>query len=115
MRRPRRASQDLDRALTKSFFTAGEYAPENGRRSDAGKWETVLSASHRYRATSLIAPVFDVHYVAREGGANSARPPQIPYALIITIDAPKSLNLYADVLRSYPVLVSLSPRIAISM
>ncbi|WP_407471290.1 S8 family peptidase [Xanthomonas campestris] len=55
-------------ADTKGFFDMKKYATEEERRSDMGKWETVLHGAKSMRGTSLKNPVFDIHYNAREAG-----------------------------------------------
>ncbi len=55
-------------ADTKGFFDMKKYATEHERRSDLGKWETVLHSTKHMRGNSLANPVFDIHYNAREAG-----------------------------------------------
>lgn len=101
-------------AGTKSFFTAKAYETEQERRSDHGKWETVLHGNTRMRGSSLDAPVFDIHYNAREFAGKPSRPSKIPYALVITIDAPKHLDLYNEVLRAYAnILTPIQPQVSL--
>ena len=101
-------------ADTKGFFDMKKYATEEERRSDMGKWETVLHGSRRMRGSSLNNPVFDIHYNAREAGGPAAGAEKIRYALIITIEAPKHADLYNDILRAYAkTLVPIQPQIAL--
>jgi len=101
-------------ARTKSFFGSTNSRSEQALRSDAHKWETVLHQSKRFRATSLDNPVFDVHYLAREGGAAYGRAPKMRYSLVITVEAPGVADLYDRVLRAYPTqLEVLTPVIEI--
>ena len=58
-------------ADTKGFFSMKKYATEEERRSDLGKWETVLHGSKSMRGSSLDNPVFDIHYNAREAGGRA--------------------------------------------
>lgn len=53
------------------------------------------------RGTSLKNPVFDIHYNAREAGGQSHGRRKIRYALIITVEAPKHVDLYNEILRAY--------------
>lgn len=101
-------------ADTKGFFELKKYSVESERRSDMGKWETVLHNSKNMRGTSLKNPVFDIHYNAREGGGKASKPEKIKYALIITVKAPKHMDLYNEILRSYnKILMPLQPQISI--
>lgn len=86
---------------TRSFFNMDKYCPEGERRSDFGKWETVLHDEEKMRGSTLKAPVFDIHYNAREGGSTTQNAVPIKYALIITIEAPRHASLYGDVLEAY--------------
>lgn len=101
-------------ADTTSFFQLKAFATEEERRSDLGKWETVLHASKRMRGSSLDNPVFDIHYNARESGGRAFGAEKIKYALIITIEAPKHADLYNDILRAYSqTLVPIQPQISL--
>ncbi len=101
-------------AETKGFFDMNKYSTEDERRSDKGKWETVLHGEKRMRGSSLNTPMFDIHYIAREAGGPGKNANKIPYALIITIEAPKHLNLYNDILRTYTsLLIPIQPQVSI--
>lgn len=101
-------------AETKGFFDLKKYATEEERRSDMGKWETVLHGEKNMRGTTLNNPVFDIHYNAREGGGKATGPEKIRYALIITIEAPKHADLYNEILRAYAkILVPIQPQISL--
>ncbi|NBV16494.1 S8 family peptidase [Janthinobacterium sp.] len=88
-------------ASSKGFFDMKQFATEEERRSDLGKWETVLHGEKSMRGSSLSDPVFDIHYNAREGGGKASNAEKIRYALVITIKAPKHADLYNDILRTY--------------
>lgn len=99
-------------AETKGFFDMRKYATEEERRSDMGKWETVLHGEKNMRGTTLNDPVFDIHYNAREGGGKATGPEKIRYALIITIEAPKHADLYNEILRAYAkILIPIQPQV----
>lgn len=101
-------------ADTKGFFDLKKYATEEERRSDMGKWETVLHGSKRMRGSSLNNPVFDIHYNAREAGGRATGAEKIRYALIITVEAPKHADLYNDILRAYAkTLVPIQPQVSL--
>lgn len=101
-------------ANTKSFFTRAKYATEGELRADHGKWETVLHSETTMFGKSLENPVFDIHYNAREGGHQATGAKTIPYALIITIEAPKHADIFNEILRTYAnKLVALQSEVAI--
>lgn len=91
---------DATNAKTKSFFRRTDFDTEKELRLDAHKWETTLHRKHRYRSTTLKDPVFDVHYQARESGKASSGD-KIKYALIITVSAPKVIDLYQRIIQRY--------------
>lgn len=101
-------------ATSKSFFEKKKFATEEERRSDSGKWETVLHDSKRMYGSSLNNATFDIHYNAREKGGTADKPEKIKYALIITVEAPKHPDLYADILKAYAdTLVPIQPQISL--
>lgn len=101
-------------ADTKGFFDMKKYATEEERRSDMGKWETVLHGAKPMRGSSLKNPVFDIHYNAREAGGRATGAEKIRYALIITVEAPKHVDLYNEILRAYAkMLVPIQPQVSL--
>jgi hypothetical protein len=101
-------------ADTKGFFDMKKYATEEERRSDMGKWETVLHGAKGMLGSSLDNPVFDIHYNAREAGRRSTGAEKIRYALIITVEAPKHIDLYNEILRAYAkILVPIQPQVSL--
>jgi hypothetical protein len=97
---------------TASFFQLQDYSDEQDLRRDAHKWETTLHRTRSKNASSLKDPVFDIHYNARLAGANSRVPGPIRYAMVISLHAPKSPDVYNLVLQRYRnLLVPLRPRI----
>ena len=65
------------------------------------------------RATSLDCPVFEIHYIARNACSPTQSASNIPYALILTIEAPKCETLYTDILKSFPVLTIIEPQVTL--
>jgi len=64
--------------------------------------------------SSLVEPVFDIHYNAREAGAATRGANRIKYALVITVEAPKHEDLYNEILRSYPsILLPIQPQVSL--
>jgi hypothetical protein len=103
-----------ENADTKGFFSKKHFASEAELRADSGKWETVLHAEKPMRGSSLQNPTFDIHYNARESGASTNRADKIRYALILSVEAPRHVNLYNDILRVYAkTLVPLQPQVTL--
>lgn len=99
---------------TKSFFEKKKFATEEERRSDSGKWETVLHDAKRMRGSTLNNATFDIHYNAREKGGKAGKAEKIKYALIITVEAPKHPDLYADILKAYAdTLIPIQPQVSL--
>ncbi len=103
-----------DNPDTMPFFQLKEINTEADLRRDAHQWETCLKRTRSFNPATLNDPVFDVHYNARKGGHlyQSAKP--IPYALVVTVSAPKTPDLYNDIVRRYRAqLQALQPVIRI--
>lgn len=100
-------------AKSRSFLDLGMYAPDDQRRSDTGKWETVLHNQIGLRASSLYEPVFDIHYIARQDTHSTTRARPIAYALVVTIEAPKHANLFSTILAEQPKLVAIEPEVTL--
>lgn len=110
----KRIKEGKANADTKGFFDMKKYATEAERRSDMGKWETVLHGNKSMLGSSLDNPVFDIHYNAREGGGPTTGAEKIRYALIISVEAPKHADLYNEILRSYAkTLVPIQPKVTL--
>lgn len=112
-----KVKKDAEHANTKSFFSVGNlYETEEELRDDAHKWETCISREQKFRKTTLMNPVFDVKYHAREKGGD-AKGDSIPlnYSLIVSIQAEGDTNIYDLVLQQNQVLqsVKVSTRIKI--
>ena len=101
-------------ARTTPFFSRRAYASESELRRDAAKWETVLNESRTFRASSLNRPVFDIHYNARDEGHPTKTAAKMRYAMIISIESKKTVDLYDRVLQTYATqLEPLVPKIEI--
>lgn len=91
---------------TNTFFSQSKmYQTEQELRDDAHKWETVLHGQVKKRGGSLKGPVFDIEYTARSGGGSPKYPLNIPYALVVTVQAPRETNLYDQVVNRYRTLL----------
>ena len=101
-----------DHPKSKGRSTTGE----SGRRN-AGKWETLRHDRVGIRAEGLARPVLDISYLAREGGALVDTAPPLPYAVVVTIEAARDVDLYDHVLRAYaqlaPIHVELAARVRV--
>lgn len=86
-----------------AFFSDSysEYASESERRTQQYKWETVIHGSRRKQASKLLDPVFDIHVVPREGVRNRMSRETIPYAMVISVHAPRHVDIYNRVLQAY--------------
>ncbi|WP_136065721.1 S8 family peptidase [Modicisalibacter radicis] len=97
-----------------SFFQQVKKATEAELRRDAAKWETVLHAEKRKNGNKLDEPAFEIHYMARDSGAEvSAKSAEvIKYAFVVTLEAPKHKEIFSDILDAYSeVLSEIEPRI----
>jgi hypothetical protein len=102
-------------AKTKSFFKKSPLELfDDPLTHNAHFWETVLCSNLTVLSRSLKEPVFDIHYNARSGGAKATKgTPDINYAIVVTVTAPKIDNLYDKVVNRYPVLLPIRPQIEI--
>lgn len=99
---------------SEQFFKQKTFATEAELRADAGKWESVLSNSKSKRASSLDEPAFELHYSARDKGGATSKGQPIKYAFVVTIQAPKSANIFNDILTEYQgILTEIEPMIDI--
>lgn len=108
----KKASQ-AQNAKSDSFFASKIYATEEERRTGLSKWENVLHAEKSLLGTTLNNPVFDIHYIAREAGADTRRGQPLAYALILSIEAQNHPNLFNEILQSYPVLSQIQPQVSL--
>jgi Subtilase family len=95
------AYRDSTVAKSKPFFRKSDFDNEHVLRNDAQKWETTLHAARTFRGTSLLQPVFDIHYNARSSGGAAREAQKIKYALVVTVRSPRTPDLYDTVLRAY--------------
>lgn len=95
------ANDDATVPKSTPFFRRAAFRTEQEQRSDVQKWETTLHAAQRFRPASLLNPVFDIHYNAREAGGPAHDPERIRYALVVTLRAPRVPDLYDRVVRAY--------------
>lgn len=108
-----RIEEDAQNAKTYSLFPSSEWRDEAELRTDLGKWETVLHGEHEFRGSSLLRPVFDIHYNARDAGAPASRADSIPYALIVTVRAPKFVDVHQAILNAHAALQVIEPKVVV--
>ena len=90
--------------------------PWDDLRRDAWKWENCLHATKSFRGSSLQNPSFDLHYNARLEGRNFTPDEALPYALVISVRARHTTDLYDQVVRKYATLLEpLRPTIDIPL
>lgn len=108
-----RKAENAQNAKSDSFFKNAAYATEQELRTGTSKWENVLHAEKILQGRTLNSPVFDIHYIARECGADTRRGEKLPYALILSIEAPNTPTLFTDILQTYTELSHIQPQVSI--
>lgn len=92
------------------LFGSGMYKTEAELRKDSMRWDTVLSAKRKVKVDDLHEPYFHINYQVRDEGEavrlEDAVP--MPYALIVTIQAPGITDLLARIQSQFPVLQTLT-------
>ena len=84
------------------FFDHGRYESEMTLRDFGLKWDTVMSGEKSLLADkSIREPFFELHYIPREGMSPYYVVDRMPYALVVTVKAPKSTDIYAKVCARY--------------
>ncbi|MDY6975716.1 MAG: S8 family peptidase [Pseudomonadota bacterium] len=99
---------------SESFFQQVKKATEAELRRDAAKWEPVLHAEKRKNGNILDEPAFEIHYMARNSGADISATSAdiIKYAFVVTLEAPKHKEIFSDIIEAYSeVLSEIEPRI----
>jgi len=103
--RPNRSAKKdpkQQRPDSQSFFRTGrDRQPNEDPERTSLLWETTLNARCRLQGKRLLDPMFDVHHDARTGGHKAIQPRAIPYALIVTVKAPRVADLYDQILTRY--------------
>ena len=79
-------------------------------RRDAFKWENCMHSSRNKRASSLRNPCFDIHHLTRSEGQPITTRENLRFALVVSITASRTRNLYDYVVQRYQgVLEPLTP------
>lgn len=91
------------------LFGSGMYKTESELRRDAMRWDTVLHNSRKIAVEDLAEPYFHINYQVRDESEavrmEDAVP--MPYALVVTIQAPGVSDLLARIQTQFPVLQTL--------
>lgn len=92
-----------------NLFGRAMYKTESELRKDSMRWDTVLHAKRTVDAKDLTDPYFHINYQVRDEGEairmEDAVP--MPYALVVTIEAPGISDLLSRIQTSFPVLQTL--------
>lgn len=101
-----KVKEGAEHASTSDFFSLGSlYETEEELRDDAHKWETCISRNRRFQRDTLLSPVFDVKYHAREkGGDPEELNAPLHYSLILSIRAEGENETYNKVLQQNQTL-----------
>jgi hypothetical protein len=103
-------------AKTTSFFSCAKLFGDDdfAIREDSHKWEPCLRASLQSKSDSLHEPCFDIYYHSRRGATKPINPAPVPYAFVISVEAPDVADLYERIAMAYAgVLVPLRPTIRV--
>jgi len=103
---------------SRAFFTSSDAhrASEAELRQSGQKWEPCIRNEIRMRGASLNQPVFDVYYHHRFEGSTHPNPRPLPYAIVISVKAPRHPQLYNEVVRTYNKnLVPLRPNLRLKL
>jgi Subtilase family len=102
---------------SKPFFTSSDAhrASEIELRQIGHKWEPCIRSEVRMLGSSLNQPHFDVYYHHRHEGSTHPNPLPLPYAIVISVKAPRHPQLYNEVVRAYQNLVPLRPQLRLKL
>jgi hypothetical protein len=103
---------------TRPFFSEKKIygKAEYNLREEGHKWEPCLKTTQKFHAETLNKPCFDIYYHKRYEGANAKEVKPMPYALIVSVKAPKIKDFYDRVVRTYSnILIPLQPTIRIQV
>jgi len=93
---------------------AQRWRHETLRRKEDGKWETMLRATARKRASSLFRPQVTVVYLARQAGDLVSAGP-LEFTMLLTMHAPADVPLYDAVRSRYQVLIPLRAQLPLRL
>ena len=99
---------------SKPFFSeAAMYGRSEFELREGGlKWEPCAKRTRKFQARSLLGPVFDIYNHNRQPGSTVGTDNPVPYALIVTVKAPKIPDLYNRIVRAHAgVLIPITPKL----
>ena len=99
------------------LFGTGMYKTEGDLRRDAMRWDTVLHNVRTVSADDLDAPYFHINYQVRDESeaVRVEDAVSMPYALVVTLQAPGIVDLMTRVQTEFPVLQTLPIEAAVSV
>lgn len=91
------------------LFGSGMYKTESELRRDSMRWDTVLHNTRTVCVDDLDEPYFHINYQVRDESEAVRMEDAVamPYALVVTIQAPGVVDLLTRVQTQYPVLQTL--------
>lgn len=90
------------------------FRHESLKRTEDGKWETVMRQTTRKNYSSLLRPQVTVVYLAREEGDFAAAPP-LRFSMLLTMSTASGIDLYDAVRSRYQVLTPLRARLPLRL
>jgi hypothetical protein len=97
------AGDKISAAPVAKLMSRLEVANEAKQR-EAGKWETVRSHGLGFRGEDLDGPVLELSYLARRAGALDNDPPDLSFAMVVSIRERDSTDLYDRARAEFHVL-----------
>ena len=95
-----------------AMYGGGEFELREG----GSKWEPCVKRSRCFLPKSLHNPVFDIYNHSRKSGSKFGSDTPLPYALIVSIKAPKVANLYDQLVRAYAgILIPITPKLRLQV
>lgn len=101
---------------TVPFFSGSKMFKDGEFRLREGgfKWEPCMRHQANFRGSSLFESCFDIWYHHRDGATVAENPKALPYALVITLTAPKEKDFYNRIVRTYQqILLPLKPKVQV--
>ena len=99
---------------SKAFFSESAMyrGAEYDLRGGGLKWEPCVKRARTFQAKTLLEPVFDIYNHSRQAGSRVGTDNPVPYALVVSIKAPRVPDLYDQIVRAYQgVLIPIRPRL----
>ncbi|AIF48142.1 hypothetical protein HY57_13170 [Dyella japonica A8] len=92
------------------LFGSGMYKTEEQLRRDSMRWDTVLHNKCRVGVDDLEDPYFHINYQVRDESeaVRSEDAVPMPFALVVTIEAPGVTDLLTRIQTQFPILQTLS-------